>query len=55
MFNDSFSSDNFSPDANFFQYMESLPIFKLNSSLSTNNEDIFNEFLKLDDDFIENV
>ena len=31
--------------------MESLPKFKLNSSLSINNEDIFNEFLKLDDDF----
>ena len=31
--------------------MESLPKFKLNSSLPINNEDIFNEFLKLDDDF----
>jgi hypothetical protein len=51
MFNDSFSSDNFSPDANFFQYMESLPKFNLNSSLSINDEDIFHEFSKLDDDF----
>ena len=50
-YNDSFSSNNFSPDANFFQYMKSLPKFNLNSSLSINDEDIFHEFSKLDDDF----
>ena len=44
MFNDSFPSDNFSSAAIFLQYMEWLPILKLNSSLSINNEDICNEF-----------
>ena len=42
MLNDSFSSGNFSPDSNFFQYMGSLPKFKLYSSLSINNEDNVN-------------
>ena len=50
-FNNAFYSNNFSTDANFFQHMESLPKFKLNSSLTINNEDIFNEFLKLEDVF----
>ena len=53
MFHDSFSSANFTSDANFFLifYMESLPKFQLNSLLSINNKKKFNEFLKLDDDF----
>ena len=43
MFNDSFSSDNFSPDANFFQYMESLPKFNLNSLPSLIQMTLFNK------------
>ena len=50
MYNDSVSSDNFSRDANFFKYMVSPSKFKINST-SINNEDIFSEFSRLNDDY----